>query len=149
MYNKYKSSVVSIIAAFVFAAAVIAAAVMLPLFVKLYLGDGYENMTAVKTALFICLYGAAVPSLLISYLLLRILFNVRKNVVFDRVNVKYCRYISWCCFAVCAFFFALGFFIPFSFVIAFAAGFIGLVVRVVKNLFNEAVDIKEENDLTV
>jgi hypothetical protein len=149
MYNKYKSNVVSIIAAFVFAAAVIAAAVMLPLFVKLYLGDGYENMTAVKTALFICLYGAAVPSLLISYLLLRILFNVRKNVVFDRVNVKYCRYISWCCFAVCAFFFALGFFIPFSFVIAFAAGFIGLVVRVVKNLFNEAVDIKEENDLTV
>lgn len=149
MYNKYKSNVVSIIAAFVFAAVVIAAAVMLPLFVKLYLGDGYENMTAVKTALFICLYGAAVPSLLISYLLLRILFNVRKNVVFDRVNVKYCRYISWCCFAVCAFFFALGFFIPFSFVIAFAAGFIGLVVRVVKNLFNEAVDIKEENDLTV
>ena len=80
---------------------------------------------------------------------MRILFNVRKNVVFDRVNVKYCRFISWCCFAVCAFFFALGFFIPFSFVIAFAAGFIGLVVRVVKNLFNEAVDIKEENDLTV
>ena len=149
MYNKYKSNVVSIIATFVFAVFVIAAAAMLPLFVKLYLGDGYENMTAVKTALFICLYGAAVPSLLISYLLLRILFNVRKNVVFDRVNVKYCRYISWCCFAVCAFFFALGFFIPFSFVIAFAAGFIGLVVRVVKNLFNEAVDIKEENDLTV
>ena len=149
MYNKYKSNVVSIIATFVFAVLVIAAAAMLPLFVKLYLGDGYENMTAVKTALFICLYGAAVPSLLISYLIVRILFNVSKNVVFDRVNVKYCRYISWCCFAVCAFFFALGFFIPFSFVIAFAAVFIGLVVRVVKNLFNEAVDIKEENDLTV
>ena len=149
MYNKYKSSIVSIIATFVFTAFVVAAAITLPLLIKIYLGDAYETMTATKIALFVCLYGAAVMSLFISYLLLRILFNVRKNVVFDRINVKYCRYISWCCFAICAFFFALGFFIPFSFVIASASGFIGLVVRVVKNLFNEAVDIKEENDLTV
>lgn len=149
MYNKYKSSLVSIIATFVFAAFVVVSAVMLPLFIKLYLGDAYETMTATKVALFVCLYGSAAVSLLISYLLLRILFNVRKNIVFDRVNVKYYRYISWCCFAICAFFFALGFFITFSFVIASVTGFIGLIARVVKNLFNEAVDIKEENDLTV
>ena len=78
-----------------------------------------------------------------------ILFNIRKNVVFDRKNVRYARYISWCCFAECAAFFALGFFIPFSFAVSFAAAFIGLIVRVAKNLLNEAVDIKEENDLTV
>ena len=149
MYNKDKSCIVSIIAVFVFAAVVLAACVTLPLLVKFYLGDTYETATGVKTALYICLYGSAVPSFLISYLLLRVLFNIRKNIVFDRRNVAYTRYISWCCFAVCALFFALGFFIPFSFVMAFAAGFIGLIVRVVKNLLNEAVDIKEENDLTV
>ena len=121
----------------------------MPLIIKLYMGDAYQVQSGVKLALYICLYGSAVPSLLISYLLLRILFNVRKNVVFDRVNVKYCRYISWCCFAVCALFFVLGFFIPFSFVMALTVGFIGLITRVVKNLFNDAVDIKEENDLTV
>ena len=149
MYNKYKSSIVSIIATFLFAALVIAACIALPFLVRLYLGEGYAEAAGIKTALYVCLYGSGVSSLLLSYLLLRILFNIRKNVVFDRSNVKYARYISWCCFAVCAFFFALGFFIPFSFVISFAAAFIGLIVRVVKNLLNEAVDIKEENDLTV
>ena len=149
MYNKDKSSVISIIAAFIFGACIVAACFLLPFFIKMYLGDAYAEQTGVRTALYICLYGCAVPSLLVSYLLLRILSNIRKNVVFDRVNVKYCRYISWCCFAICALFFILGFFIPFSFIISFAAGFIGLITRVVKNLFNEAVDIKEENDLTV
>lgn len=149
MYNKDKSCIVSIVAVFVFAAAVLAVCVALPFLVKFYMGDNYATETGVRTALFICLYGTAVPSFLISYLLLRVLLNIRKNVVFDRVNVKYIRYISWCCFAVCALFFALGFFITFSFVMAFAAGFIGLIVRVTKNLLNEAVDIKEENDLTV
>ena len=149
MYDKYKSSIVSIIATFIFAALVIAACVLLPFFVKMYLGDAYETAAGIKTALYICLYISGASSLMISYLLLRVLFNIRKNIVFDRRNVKYTRYISWCCFVVCAAFFALGFFIRFSFVISFAAAFIGLIVRVVKNLLNEAVDIKEENDLTV
>lgn len=149
MYNKHKSIIISIIATFTFAACIITACALMPLIIKLYMGDAYQVQSGVKLALYICLYGSAAPSLLISYLLLRILFNVRKNVVFDRVNVKYCRYISWCCFAVSALFFVLGFFIPFSFVMALTVGFIGLITRVVKNLFNDAVDIKEENDLTV
>ena len=115
MYNKYKSSFISIIAAFIFGACVVAACVLLPFFIKVYLGDGYAELVGVRTALYICLYGCAAPSFLISYLLLRILFNIRKNVVFDRVNVKYCRFISWCCYAICAMLFVLGFFIPFSF----------------------------------
>ena len=112
-------------------------------------GVNYQIEAGTTLALYICLYFSAASSLLLSYLLLRILFNIRKNVVFDNRNVKYSRYISWCCFAISAAFFALGFFIRFSFVISFAAAFIGLIVRVVKNLLNEAVDIKEENDLTI
>ena len=149
MYDKYKSSIVSIIATFIFAALVIAGCVLLPFLIKIYMGDAYLTDIGRKIALYICLYICGAFSLLISYLLLRLLFNIRKNVVFDRANVKYARYISWCCFAVCAAFFALGFFVTFSFVISFAAAFIGLIVRVAKNLLNEAVDIKEENDLTV
>lgn len=149
MYDKYKSSIVSIIATFIFAALVIAACVLLPILIKIYMGDAYMTDTGRKLALYICLYISGASGLVISYLLLRILFNIRKNVVFDRKNVRFARYISWCCFAICAAFFALGFFVRFSFVISFAAAFIGLIVRVAKNLLNEAVDIKEENDLTV
>lgn len=149
MYDKYKSNVVSIIATFLFAALVITACCLLPLFVKMYLGDAYGTAGGIRTALFVCLYVSGASSLVISYLLLRVLFNIRKNVVFDKKNVRYARYISWCCFVECAAFFALGFFIPFSFAVSFAMAFIGLIVRVAKNLLNEATDIKEENDLTV
>ena len=95
------------------------------------------------------MYGSAVSAGVISYLLLRILFNVRKSVVFVSENVRYTGLISLCCFAVCVFFFVLGFFIPFSFFVSFAAGFIGLIVRLVRNLLKEATKIKEENDLTI
>ena len=81
MYDKYKSNIVSIIATFLFAALVITACVLLPFFVKMYLGDSYETETGIRTALYICLYVSAASSLVISYFLLRILFNIRKNVV--------------------------------------------------------------------
>ena len=32
---------------------------------------------------------------------------------------------------------------------AFAALFIGLILRVIKNVFDKAIEIREENDLTV
>ena len=116
MYNKYKSHLVSTIATFVFAACVIASCILLPFLVNYYVENSSAASTALRIALYVCLYGCAAPSLCISYLLLRILFNIRKNVVFDRANVRFARYISWCCFIVSACFFALGFFVPFSFI---------------------------------
>jgi len=40
------------------------------------------------------------------------------------------------------------FYIPYSFV-AVAAGFVGLMLRVVKNVMENAVQLKEENELTI
>ena len=145
---KYKSTTVSIIATFVFAAVMVAACIFLPAIIDYYL-RGTQDTNGIRIALYICMYGSAVSAGVISYLLLRILFNVRKSVVFVGENVRYAGLISLCCFAVCVFFFALGFFIPFSFFVSFAAGFIGLIVRLVRNLLKEATKIKEENDLTI
>jgi hypothetical protein len=89
----------------------------------------------------------------------KILINMKKEVVFDYKNVKLLRILSWCCFyatLVGVVSYLVVFAMTHNPVILFAylilaAGelFVGLVVRVVKNIFESAIEIKDENDLTI
>lgn len=86
----------------------------------------------------------------------KLLINIKKDIVFDLANVKLLRLISW----ACAYAGLVGFI---SFVVILLGGFMfetmvvlsageffmALVVMVVKNIFEKAIKIKEENDLTV
>jgi len=88
------------------------------------------------------------------YGLIRLLLNIRKDKVFVRENVTYLRRISWDCFGVAAVAIVGGFLyhdlpITFFWLMAFIAAAIGLVLRVVKNVMEAAVELKAENDLTV
>lgn len=102
-------------------------------------------------------YGLFVATLelggVLALFLLAQLFTLLKNIgrdeVFTKSNVNLLRYISWCCFAGAIITFASGFYYVPWFFVAAAAGFVGLIVRVVKNVIAKAVIIKEENDLTV
>lgn len=88
------------------------------------------------------------------YCLIRLLMNIQKNRVFIRGNVAYLRRISWCCFGVTAVSLIGGLLykgLPYTFFlfIAFLAAAIGLVLRVVKNVMECAVELKAENELTI
>ena len=104
--------------------------------------------------------GDRVTVLIIAYVILGILIfadilmfillkNVRKSQVFTKGTVSLIRGVSWCCIALCAAFAALGYYFYLSFVVSFLAIFLGLCLRVVKNCFEEANELKAENDLTV
>jgi len=89
-------------------------------------------------------------------LLIRLLGNIRRAEIFTASAVSKLRGISWCCFAECLILVGGGihfyrvFIMPHAFlVIAFAAAFLGIVLRVVKNVIEEAVAIKCENDYTI
>ena len=78
-----------------------------------------------------------------------LLRNLRQGIVFDSRNVRLLGIVSICCFIACAVclvgcarIFFLGF-------VALAAGFVGLIVRIVKNVFSAAIDMRSELDLTV
>jgi len=79
----------------------------------------------------------------------RLLKNLKREQVFVKNNVRLLRIISWCCYGVAVCFLVFSFisllFILFSVIFAF----IGLMLRVAKNMFEEAVELKAENDLTV
>ena len=88
-------------------------------------------------------YTAAVPAAAALYGLWRLLRNISEGEVFIPENVSILRLLSWCCIAaglVCLF--SALYYMPFLIVSA-AAAFVGLILRVVKNVFAEAVRLKD------
>ena len=83
------------------------------------------------------------------YQLWRLLTNIKRGEMFVPDNVRRMRAVSWCCAgaaAVCAL--SAAYYLPFIF-IAVAAGFMALIVRIVKNAFQQAIAMKDELDLTI
>ena len=104
----------------------------------------------------------------------KLLINIKKGIVFDNKNVQLLRIFSWLCFLVSMVTFlfvavvilrmyldtvgainvtfitiADWYYSIFAFCVAVAELFVGVVVRVVKNIFEAAIKIKEENELTI
>ena len=85
----------------------------------------------------------------IDIMLFSLLKRVKNGLVFTEKSVALIRYISWCCFVICAAFCVLGIYFQLAFIVAFVALVLGTCLRVVKNVIEEATEIKSENDLTV
>lgn len=79
----------------------------------------------------------------------RLLRLVQKGQVFTAVSISSLRGISWCCVFAGLLFVLLGWYFPLSLAVGFVAVFVGLCLRVMKNVIEEATVIKSENDLTV
>lgn len=94
-------------------------------------------------------YSLLLPAVTALVCLYRLLANISKEEIFVKSNVRYLRWISWaCCLAALISLLSACYYLPFL-LIAAGAGFMGLILRVVKNVFAEAVYIKEENDFTI
>lgn len=155
MWNRKRSVTLSIAVCFVFAVILTMGLFLGPWAVKmwfsLYRGldpDG-EDLRNLLTLFKVCFYSCAPFAYITLYSLLRLLLNIKGDEIFVNENVRALRRISWCCFAV-ALITGLGGvqYIPFLF-IAIAAAFMGLLLRVVKNVMQSAVIIKTENELTI
>lgn len=92
-----------------------------------------------------------VPAFIALVCLHFLLRNIRRNKVFVFANVSLIRIVSWCCFITATVFLFLGFayYYASGLMMGVLMAFLGLVLRVLKNVFAQAVEIKTENDLTV
>lgn len=99
--------------------------------------------------LMVTVYLCSVPGWLLLWSMWRLLGNLRRERVFVAENVRSLRRVSWCC-AAAAFICLLSclYYLPFIFA-AGAAAFMALIVRLVKNVFQQAIAMKSELDLTV
>lgn len=78
-----------------------------------------------------------------------LLGNISRGKVFIERNTQCLRAISWACMLAGAAFFLLGFRRATFWLPSFFCFMLGLVMRVLKNVFEEAVEIKAENDFTI
>lgn len=94
-------------------------------------------------------YTMAIPVAAALYKMHCLLKNISNNQVFIANNTEYLRQLSWCCVIAGVIFGISGFYyFPFWFLCG-AAMFMALVLRVIKNVFAQAEEIKKENDYTI
>jgi hypothetical protein len=120
-----------------------------PWLVNLFLSFSRASLQGTKPYFLATIYIGAVPAAILLYSLLKLLEHIELGDVFIEKNVTYLRHISWACFAGALIAIASSFYyIPWVF-IAIAAAFMGLIVRVVKNIVGQAVELKNESDYTI
>jgi hypothetical protein len=129
----------------------VAVAVLLPYLVDsgFFSESAFRIQDAVVAKLMPVYYAVCAPVFIALFHANALLVAIRSGEVFVRRNVRYLRVISWCCFAAAVVFvvgasgsLALA-------LIAAAAAFAGLIIRVIKNVLESGVEIKAENDYTI
>ncbi len=149
------STNLSIALSVVFFAAIIFAAFLMPFFVNLLVGSPEEIaqrpffVAEGEGVILAIAYAVLAVAMLADVLLFVLLLRVRTEQVFTEKSVSLIRGVSWCAVAIGVLFFALGYYFKLAIVVGVAAVFLGLCLRVVKNVIETATEIKCENDLTV
>lgn len=105
---------------------------------------------AVKSGHFLLsIYSGALPAGWLLFSLYRLLGNLSAEEIFVAGNVALLRQISWSCFggaAICLL--STSYYLPWL-LVAVPAAFMGLIVRIVRNIVDRAVELKTEADFTV
>lgn len=113
------------------------------------IGNRASITPAGRTAVLVAAYCILADFILADSLLFALLLRVKQGLVFSLATVSLIRGVSWCCIGLCGLFCFLGFYFQLALPVALMALFLGLCLRVCKNAFEEAAQIKQENDLTV
>ena len=101
------------------------------------------------TDFIIALFCAAAVFLLALFSMRRLLKNIMRGDTFVTDNIKRLNILFLCCTAAAVISFFSGYFyLPF-YIISVAAAFFSLILRVIKNVFRSAIEIKAENELTI
>lgn len=133
----------------IFAILVIVIMVLDNRFVDILVENIPSIMTTNQTYLTITIYLGGVIVLVIFYCLYRLLHNLSYQKVFVPANIVWLRYISWLCMLGGVIAIISAIYWIYWLIIAVMAFFIGLIVRVVKNIMTEAIQLKSENDFTI
>ena len=104
---------------------------------------------SIINSLYMTIYACIVPAILSLICLDRLIYNIRRAEVFVEKNVKLLRALSWCSFAFSLILFISGYYYILFLMLAISGAFLGLILRVIKNVFEQAIIIKSENDLTI
>ena len=139
----------SIVLSVLFFIVLVASCFYMPLLIYVYMSLKGATVMGHTTEITIIAYTIVGIMMLADVLLFVLLQRVRKSLVFTGVSVALIRGISWCAVLLGICFAVLGFYFWIAFCAAFACIFLGLCLRVTKNVIEQATAIKAENDFTI
>jgi hypothetical protein len=149
MWSGKKSISLSKFCVLIFSAMLVGTVISAPWLVRWLLDFSRADLARTETFFLATIYSGSVPAAMLLFCLYRLLRHIEMEQVFIAVNVEYLRRISWSCFAGAAIcFVSIPYYFPWVFV-AVAAAFMGLIVRVVKNIVAQAVELKNESEFTI
>ncbi len=114
-----------------------------------YFGNHDIGALQGETVFWVWIYAVMAIAEACAVTILLLLFRVRRGLVFTARSVAYIRYVSWGCMLIALLCLLITYFFHMAYFISMAAIFLGLCLRVVKNVIEEATAIKNENDYTI
>ena len=149
MWNDCKSIVLSKMCVIVFLILLAGLAVTAPLLTDKLILISRSDFNGTKAYFLLTVYTGIVPAGFLLVSLYRLLERMKSGQVFIAKNVGSLRQISWCCFtgAVICLISAFYYF-PWA-LVGVAAASMGLIVRVVKNVFARAGSLQDDADYTI
>ena len=149
MWTNSKSLLLSKTCTILFMVLLLVCLIIAPWLVSLFLKTSYSANDVGSIPFFITIYVGGIPATALLVLLYRLLQRIGSGRVFVKENAACLRYISWCCFiGAMISLVSMLYYIPWI-ALGIAAAFMGLVIRVIKNVFAEAIALQEDTDLTI
>ncbi|MBR2751501.1 MAG: DUF2975 domain-containing protein [Lachnospiraceae bacterium] len=96
-----------------------------------------------------CFYLSTAITYPILYCVVRLLLNLKKNIVFDKKNTTYMNAISLLCLLIALICFVSASACATLALISLVGVFVGLIVQCVRLVMDKAIDMRAELDLTV
>ena len=149
MWNDKKSLVLSKICIILFMVLLVVSAVSARWIVNVLLNSSVSAALAGRALFLLTIYAGCVPSAALLVCLYLLLHRIGSERVFVRENTACLRHISWCCFVGAAICLASAFYYLPWMAVGVAASFMGLIVRVIKNVIAKAVSLQDDADFTI
>lgn len=149
MWNDQKSIVLSKLCILLFGGVLLGVAVSAPWLVRWLVSFSRAELSGTEAFFLTTIYTGCVPAAVLLHSLFHLLHRIASQQVFLTENVEHLRRISWSCFmgaGIC--FVSALYYFPWM-LLAVAAAFMGLIVRVVKNIVAQAVSLQHEVDYTI
>ena len=148
-WNEKYSIRLSKVCVALFALTVVALALTAPWVVNWFVKFSRAMLLGREHFLLMSFYAAVPPALAVLWLLWPLLGNLQEGRVFIPQNGAFLRRGSWFCIAAAGICLASGLYsLPFL-LVAVLAGFMALIVRVVKNVFEQAIILQDDADYTI
>lgn len=149
MWDSRKSILLSKVCTAIFLLAVLFIFITAPWLMDWWIHHSLSVLPQHKAHFLVTIYSGGVLALVLLIRLYQLLDNIGKEKVFIAKNISLMRQISWFCYCGSIISLISCFYYQPWFFVSVAAAFVGLIVRVIKNIMQQAIVIKEENEFTI